>query len=63
MSIDKNCPAALLGNPNESALQYSNSIASQQARLLKHFKHDPRLSTMQARYFYHGKQEVPYESQ
>ena len=49
MECKKSSPAKQLGNPNKSKHQYSNSVSSQRARILKHFEGCPRLSTMQAR--------------
>ncbi|HSW94317.1 MAG TPA: helix-turn-helix domain-containing protein [Gammaproteobacteria bacterium] len=48
MSIQKKCPAPL-GNPKKSKHPYSNSAASQRARILEHFVICPRLSTLEAR--------------
>jgi hypothetical protein len=38
-----------LGNLKQSKQRYDNSLATQRARILKHFAENPRLSTIQAR--------------
>lgn len=44
MANRKNCPAAL-GNPNKSKRVYSNSYATQRARILKEFETRQQIST------------------
>ena len=48
MIFKRKSPAAKLGN-SKSVPSYSNSAASQRARLLEYFFKCPRLTTMQAR--------------